>query len=392
MKRASLAAAVIFLLSIRAAFAAQITEIPFIPLSPTAMAEGGSSIATAQGYDAFFYNPAGFSRGGGDFMLTSVTSWIYARPDQLISQATQLALGTTSPAATFNFINSQVTSGGFGGGCSFGIGYVRNGFGFGVAFILDSMLYGQTLLGMTGDLTATLGFIGGLSVPFDIMGMKVHVGGDVRPMIRIHAPITNSNAVTLVNALANGGDLAAALSSATAYYGSGIALDLGAIAELGCFSFGLSIRDLGGTYFKYSSNTFGSVTGTLASQGAFPTGGSVSDKYLIPMDIGVGISFHPELGSIKYLVDPRFSADFRNIVGAVDGSAVVWTLLHAGVEVRLLNMFTLSGGVNQGYLTLGGGVKLVVLYLNIAIFTQELGAHLGDRPSSGMTFNADIRI
>lgn len=392
MRRVSLSVVIIFLLSPLTSFAAQITEIPFVPLSPAVMAQGGSSIATAQGYDALFYNPAGFSRGVGAFTLTSATSWIYARPDQLMSQAIQLALGTTNPAATFNFINSQVTTGGFGGGWSIGIGYIREGLGLGMAFILDSNLYGQTFLGMTGDITATLGFMGGLSVPFYVLGMKVHVGGDVRPMIRIHAPITNSVSIGLVNAVAHGGDIAAVLSSTMTCYGSGIGLDLGAIAELGWFSFGLSIRDLGGTSFTYSSNTFGSVTGTLASQGKFPAGGSVSDTYLIPMDIGVGIAFHPDLGTFKNFVDPRFSADFRNIVGALDGSAVVWTLLHAGAEVRLLNMFTLRGGVNQGYLTLGGGVNLVVLDLNMAIFTQELGVHLGDRPSSGMTFNADIRI
>jgi len=38
---------------------------------------------------------------------------------------------------------------------------------------------------------------------------------------------------------------------------------------------------------------------------------------------------------------------------------------------------------NQGYLTVDGGVKLIVFDLNMAIFTQELCVHLGDRPSAG---------
>ena len=392
MRKSLRAAAAIFFLSTYGIFAAQIAEIPFVPLSPATMAQGGTSIATAQGYDALFSNPAGFSRGTGAFTLTSSTTWLYSRPDLLVSQLLQIASGTTSAAATFNFINSQVTTGGFGGGLSFGIGYVGEGLGIGAAFILDMMQYGQTILGMTGDLTATLGFIGGLSVPFYIGDMKVHVGGDLRPMVRIHAPIPNSTAVSLVTALANGGDLAAALNSTMAYHGTGIGLDLGAIAELGWFSFGLSIRDLGGTRFLYSSSTFGSATADLASLGRFPAGSSVSDTFVIPMDIGVGISFHPDLGTTQHLVDPRFSVDFRNIVGAIDGSADVWTLLHAGGEVRFFNVFTLRGGVNQGFLTMGGGVKLLVLDMNLALFTQELGVHLGDRPSAGMTFNADVRI
>ncbi len=392
MRKTLRAAVAVFFLSACGIYAAQIAEIPFVPLSPAIMGEGGTSIATAQGYDALFSNPAGFSRGTGAFTVSSTTMWIYSRPDLLASQALQLASGTTTSAATFNFINSQVTTGGFGGGLSLGIGYVGGGLGIGAAFIVDMMQYGQTLLGMTGDLTATLGFIGGLSVPFSIGNVKVHVGGDLRPMVRIHAPIPNSTAVSLITALANGGDLAAALNSTMAFYGAGIGLDLGAIAEVWWFSFGLSIRDLGGTSFLYSANTFGSATANLASQGSFPPGTTPSDTFVIPMDIGIGIAFHPDLGNVTYIVNPRVSFDFTNIVGAINGSADVWTLLHAGAEVRIFNAFTLRGGVNQGYFTVGGGMKLFILDLNMALFTRELGAHLGDRPSSGMTFNADLRV
>jgi hypothetical protein len=373
------------------AFAAQIAEIPFAPVSPTVMGSGGCAITTAQGFDSFFYNPAGLSRGGGGF-TTSSTSWIYSRPDLLISQAAQLALGTTNPTATFNFLSSQVTSGGFGAGSALGIGYVSGGFGLGAAFIIDSLLYGQSMLGCTGDITATLGFMTGLSIPFDFRGIRVNVGGDVRPMIRIHALIPNSSAVSLVNAIANGGDIPAALSSTPAVYGSGVAFDLGLIGEVGWFSFGLSIRDLGGTTFSYTANSFGSVTGALASQGSLPAGSSVSDVYTIPMDVGIGLSFHPDLGSFRYVVDPRLSLELGNINGALDGTALFWTCIHAGAELKVFNLLALRAGVNQGYLTAGAGVKLFVFDLNMAVFTQELGQHLGDQPNACMTFNADARI
>ena len=382
----------ILLLCSTTAFAAQINEEPFLPLSPAIMGRGGSYIADAQGYNAFFYNPAGFSRGSGAFTLASSSTWIYARPDMLITQIVQAATGSQSQSSLVNFINTQVTTGGLGVGSSLGIGYVGDGFGLGAVFIVDSMLYGQTLLGVTGDLTATLGFIGGLSIPFDLGGVKVHVGADLRPMIRIHVPVPNSTALTIVTDLATGGDVVSALNSAQALYGSGIGLDLGAIADLGWLSFGVSIRDLGGTQFNYTSNTFGAVTSSLGSQGSFPSGTPTSDTYVIPMDVGAGIAIHPVLGRSSLFFDPRISFDMRNIVGAIDGSADVWTLLHAGAEVGLLNTFTVRAGLNQGYLTVGGGMKLLFLDLNMAIFSQELGAHIGDRPAAGMTFNVDIRI
>lgn len=392
MQRAFLSVVAMLLLLCRPAFATQYDEEPFVPLSPVVIAEGGSFIANAQGYNAFFYNPAGFSRGSGVFTLSSST-WIYSRPDLLASQIFQAVVGTQSSGSLLNFVNSQVTTGGLGAGSSIGIGYVGDGFGLGTALIVDSMLYGPTLLGVTGDLTATLGFIGGVSLPFDVGGgVKLHVGADVRPMIRIHAPISNGTAISILSALTTGGDLLSALNSSTAYYGSGIGLDLGAIAELGWFSLGLSIRDLGGTQFNYASNTFGAVTHSLASQAGFPSGSSVSDTYVIPMDVGLGFAVRPDLGRGNLFFDPVISFDMRDIIGAIDGSADFWTLLHAGAEIRLLSMFTVRAGLNQGYLTFGGGVKVWFLDMNIAVFTQELGAYVGDRPSAGMSIGTDIRF
>ena len=372
-------------------FAAQIAEIPFSPVSPAVMGRGGSAISTVGGFDSFFYNPAGLSIGKGGFTVSS-TSWMYSRPDLLISQAFQLAVGTSNPTATFNFLSSQVTTGGFGAGSAMSIGYIQGGLGFGAAFIIDSMLYGQTILGCTGDITATLGFMGGLSVPFDLAGIRFHAGGDVRPMIRVHGLIPNSSAVTLINAIANGGDIPGALSSIPAVYGSAIGLDLGLIGEVSWFSFGLSIRDFGGTTFSYSQSSFGSVTGTLSGQGRLPVGSSVSDTYSIPMDIGVGGAFHPDLGKVRYFVDPLLSLDLRNLNGALTGSSLFWTCIHLGAELKVFNLLVFRAGMNQGYLTAGAGLQLPFLDISMAVFTQELGQHLGDRPNACITANAAVRI
>ncbi len=389
--RACCIALAVILLAAASAFAATYYEEPFAPLSPVVMGEGGSFIASAQGYNAFFYNPAGFSRSSGAFTLSS-NSWIYSRPDLLISQVAQAVAGTQTSASLLNFIDSQVTTGGLGVGSSIGIGYVGDGFGLAGVLIVDSMLYGQTLLGATGDMTATLGFIGGLSLPLEVWGVKIHVGADIRPMIRIHTLIANSAAVSIITALTSGGSVFGPLNSSTAYYGSGIGLDLGVIAELGWFQFGMAVRDLGGTQFNYTSNSFGTVMGTLGSQGNFPSGAPVADTYLIPMDISVGVAFHPDLGRTNLFFDPTISFDMRDIVGAIDGSANVWTLLHAGTAIRLMNTFTFRAGLNQGYLTVGGGVKLLFFDMNLAIFTQELGVHLGDRPAAGTTASLDFRF
>jgi hypothetical protein len=172
----------------------------------------------------------------------------------------------------------------------------------------------------------------------------------------------------------------------------GIALDLGAIAELGWFTFGLSVRDLGGTQFKYDLNTFGTVYNALTSQVQFPSGTAVTaDQYVIPMDIALGIGMHPDMGSLNYFFDPSLSVDLHDLVGALSGSTSVWALLHAGLELKLLSLFTLRAGYSGGFLSLGAGVKLLIFDMNFAVFTRELGSNIGDRSSSGASLNLAIR-
>ena len=166
--------------------------------------------------------------------------------------------------------------------------------------IEDSYVYGPDLMGATGDLTATVAFIGGLSVPFDVMGFKLHVGGDLRPMIRVHAPISNTVANAMLTALADGNDLLSPLNSADALYGVGIGLDLGAIADLGWLQLGLSIRDLGGTQFKYNKSTFGTLSSTFLSFGR---------PLLSACSITIIRSPLPESRSIAPPMPPRFASD-----------------------------------------------------------------------------------
>ncbi len=372
--------------------AADYAEAPFVPLSPEVIGRGDSFVADAHGYDSLFFNPAGFSRENGSFTLVSGSSWIYSRPDALLTLGEGLITGSNTPASLLGYMNSQVTTGGFGAGASAGIGYVGNGLGLGVVFIADSLLSGPTLLGMTGDLTGTLGFIGGLSFPLEVFGAKIHLGGDVRPMIRVRAPLTSGVALGVLDSLATGGDAISALNAAGALYGVGIGLDFGSILEMGWFTVGLSVRDLGGTQFRYAQSTFGATMSSLAASLKFPTGTpTTADTYTIPMDIRFGVSLHPDFGTFSSILDPSVSVDVDNIAGFLSGTSSIWTLLHAGAQVRVLSLVSVSAGLNQGYLTAGVGLKLLFLDINAAVFTRELGAYIGDMPNSGATLDVAVR-
>ncbi len=392
MRRLFAIATVIITLGTGTAAAKGYDEIPFAPMSPVVLGRGGSVIGDARGYDSLFYNPAGFSRDEGTFYLGETSSWIYSRPDALVGMFGKLSSGSSSSTTVLDFLNEQITRGGVGAGASWGIAYVGSGLGLGAVIIIDSLINGPSLLGAYGDLTATIGFIGGLSVPIDVAGFKIHVGGDVRPMIRMHTPLTNADAVNVLNALANGNDMLNALRTANALYGVGFGLDLGAIADFGWISAGLSIRDLAGTQFRYNTSSFSTLCSALSSRLEFPSSGTLvtDDTYTIPMDVGIGVNFHPDLGSVNNIIEPSVGVDMRDIVGALAGTANPWTLLHAGFELKLFSVFTLRSGLNQGYFTLGGGVRVWVFDMNFAVFTQELGDHIGDKPCSGMSLNASV--
>ena len=367
-------------------------EPAFVPLSPSVMAQGGAAVASAHGYDAFFYNPAGFSRGKRELVIPGVTAWLYSRPDAILNFAMSAITTAPTPTDITNLIGSQVTGGGFGAGASTGIGYVGDGLGLGMVVIVDSLLRGPTLLGLSGDMAGTLGFIGGFSAPVTLGKARLHLGVDVRPMLRFHVPLTNADAISLVMAFAGGSSLLTAIGTANAVYGVGIGLDVGAIFEWGPLLAGASLRDIGGTRFQYGTETVSNILSTLGSLGRLPVGLPVSDTYVTPMDLAVGIAFHPNLGKVSKFFDPSVQVDCQDIIGIIRDGRTPWALLHAGAEIRLASFFSLRAGLDQGYLTFGIGLKAFFLDLNLGAFTRELGTHLGDIPNAGVTVDLALKF
>ncbi len=367
-------------------------EAAFFPMLPQVMGEGGDVTASAHGYTALFTNPAGFSRSPGDFSF-GVGTWIFARPDRVIGLLT--GLDGDQAALTgdvVGFVNQEITQGGFGAGGLMGVGWSGSGIGLGAFMLIDSFISGPTIIGAEGDLTATLGFIGGLSIPITLDWMTLHVGGDVRPMVRIHNQITGTQAIDMIMKMGTGEDIFSALDSANALYGIGVGFDIGAILDMGGLSAGLSIRDLLGTTFFYSQAPFGTVMESLGQTQTLPDGTAPSESYSIPMNVSAGAAYNPDLGGLEFFVDPTVHIGLTDLVGVIQYGRSPWALLHIGAEAKVLSVLTLQAGLNQGYLTAGAGLHLLFLDLSMAIFTRELGTYLMDKPSSGASLEMAIRF
>ena len=359
------------------------------------MAQGGSFVAVAHGYNALFYNPAGFAEKGGSFTLASANPWLFLRPDLLIDYLESdpfsggFDLGVLG--GLLEMITEQLTTTGLGVGTSAGIGIVGMGVGLGVVMTVDSYLHG-TLLGAEGDLTATFGFIGGGAIPINLLGINFKFGASIKPMIRVRVPLS----ADIFTGLFGGGvdGPADILNSVDAYHGFGLGVDLGASMELGPLNIALSVRDFGGTRFFYSRSSLGQLVEGFQNGTGFPEGDPLPEdvKYVIPMNMSAGIAFRPDLGGLQRFLNPVIHADLQDVIGVIRDKKSPWTLLHMGAEITLLSFINLRAGLNQGYVTLGGGVKLLFLDVNFAVFTRELGKNLGDQPNSGVTLEAALRF
>jgi len=367
---------------------------PFEPLSPKIWGQGGGYTAVAQGYEALFTNPAGFGmengKKGRSITIVSANPWFYSKPDRLLPFVSEFIENYDINQAV-DVVVDQVTEGGFGLGTSLGIGYVGKGIGLGFIGVLDSYLYGQKILGAEGFIQATFGFIGGLSYSFDIKKTRLIVGGDLRPMLRMYTPLENAAVLSMLGAVADDKDLFSVLNQQKSYSGIGLAFDLGFLFDFSPFAFGLSLRDVGGTKYRFNTATFEDHFGGLKN-GSLPQGGVIDSEAVTPMDISAGIAFHPKLGSIDWLFDPIIQIEVQDITGMIRENRSFWTSLHGGADLRLLSLFNLRGGISQGYFTLGGGINLFFLELNAAIFTRELGLHAGDQPNAGVTFEGAVRF
>ena len=367
---------------------------PFAPLSPKIWGQGGGYTSIAEGYEALFTNPAGFAletgKKGRSLTILSANPWFYGRPDYLLPFAYELTQGADL-ASSASLISDQITTGGFGLGCSAGIGYVGKGLGLGFISTLDSYLYGQKILGAEGEVLATFAFIGGLAVPLKLGKFDILIGGDVRPMLRIYSPLDNASVLSLLSALISDESIFSVLNQQTSYSGIALAIDAGMLIKLGGFSLGISARDLLGTKFQYNTGTFEEDFGGLL-RAEIPEGGAIEATAITPTNLSVGLSYRPPLDSIRWLIDPVISVEAQDILGVFQDRQTFWTLLHAGIDMKLLSFFNIRGGISQGYFTFGGGFKLFVLDINAAVFTREMGQYAGDRPNSGVTVEAAIRL
>jgi hypothetical protein len=169
--------------------------------------------------------------------------------------------------------------------------------------------------------------------------------------------------------------------------GTALAFDAGVLFEWKFLQIGAAMRDLFHTRFNYTYTTLSA----LENDGFFEGGEEVTGNHIIPMNLHVGAAFHPDLGKLSFLFDPKIHFEYEHIFHEQVESSF-WTRTHLGAEIRFFRFLKVRGGINQGYFTVGAGAKLLFLDVNAAIFLQEMGNHAGTRPRPGAVLEAAIRF
>ncbi|HUX21498.1 MAG TPA: hypothetical protein VMW69_09670 [Spirochaetia bacterium] len=351
-------------------------EPPFEPAFPSSRALGDSIVASAQGFESLYTNPAGFAIGKPSLTLVSGAGGLSPMPTTAGLQ--NLGSAWADPASAPRLLGPS----GFGATIAAGIGYAGSGLGLGL--IIGGETWGSDYL----NSQTTLAFVGGMAFP---VGDHFFFGGAIRPMVRVEVPSLQAGDLFtfLRNPRSSGID-------AQSLYGFGVALDLGGIAQYGPFSYGLAVTDIAGTRMYYAQDSLNALASSLLSGGGLPNGQTLSDAYTIPMQATAGLSYHPNLGRAASFFDPKLEVDYayRFLPGdllKVPTNTDLLDGIRAGVDLRLLSFFHLRAGYEYGRLSAGAGVQLPGLQIETELFERVAPSNISG-PDQGASAGISIRF
>lgn len=333
------------------------------PKDAKTMAMGGASKVFADRYQALFGNPAALASTRGSLSIADVSTWLYIKPTLSKIEDVQTLINTNDDLERATIINRfQAENNGLGGGASVGLGWAGKGFGLGLNVVADTYTEGLKLKLMT-QVNGVIGF----AIPIRLGPVTIKAGLDGRVLFR-----TDSDGLW---------DIMSIGGSSNVLNGTGFAADAGAIIELGPLMLGASVRDLG---FEFDMGK-----GTVDQMTAFDLPLPNPTAYSLNPQVYAGLGFKFGLGK---LIGTSIFAEVSDALAVIEDTNEVWSNLHAGAELKLLNFIALRAGLNQGYISIGAGLDVLFLHLDAAIFTEEVGLYVGHRPRSGIAIQAAIRF
>ena len=388
----------------------------FNPVNPKMMGMGGAGLAINSSLDALFTNPSVLGRGKVRIAIPSVTlsiNHIYdlmkedENGNSAIENIKKMSSGDMKNSdvnTMMNLISSLIGSG-KGKIASFeaSTGLIANVFGV-AANVSDTIrtFNGTIFDDLKVSTVAGLGFgFGGDEVKFTVGGsFKYNVNiftrrmglGDFQAMMNSDSngnsgsgsdPASSSDENTLSNIpLAVGYGMPLDFAVSVKYYGlsaTAVLTDVN-LFGLGEYKYGILVPS-----DEMTSTSATTFVKNLDKESVF--------KFKPKMDLDLGIGYEGKLSIIGFKAAVDF-VDLISLVRELDGgySAKNVLLNHtkAGAEISLFDMIKVRGGINSGYLTLGGSFNIGIITVDTAYYWEELGSFAGHNGLDCMTIRFNL--
>ena len=364
-----------------------------MPLTARAKAMGGAGIAFPGRADAFFLNPAGLAKRG-TVLLPSAEVTLYHPYDMLnpgesgkslvdslieaqnsgdpnaLTDAIEPLLGMIkSGRGKILDVNARVAFDFAGFAIGVNVDDSVHTFATGMGGI-DSTLFDEL------NVTANVG----LGLRFKIGdSFWIDAGANFRPTFKAYsAAIGATDILDVVQPPSdpNGTPVDPAtffLEKLPVAAGVAYPFDVGINFGNSWFSVGLVGRNILGSYNMKAYDNINSFYPNWTT--AFKGG---DFKISTPWTLDFGLGFKWDNAFFK----PTFVADFVDIIGCfTDENFTARSLMEhvkLGAEIRLLSFLDIRGGLNQGYWSVGAGLDLAIIKVDVAYYWQEFGEKLGD--------------
>ncbi|MGE0174252.1 MAG: hypothetical protein AB7T49_15755 [Oligoflexales bacterium] len=320
------------------------------------LGRGDTGIAIADDHDAIFYNPAGLAQGTGIYKETVLLSPLIEVSSDTKDLIRQISVEGNSDPETllshegknqhiglYDFLGIVLRRAAVGA-------FVGNQTNILVRKDPDEAGLNMVEANAYGNQGAAF------SIAESFFSSSLMVGGTFKYLRRQSAELSMSLAES-----SNMSDQLEDENNMTQTQGSGA--DLGLIYRVGTrapFSLGVHVENVGTTKL------------TAAEEG--------SGDDSLPQMIHAGIALEPGTKYSKF----RLLLDYRDITN--EEETTLYKRIHVGSEIVVGRFLGLSGGLNQGYPTMGLYVNLYFLRFDVGAYSEEVGSRAGARPDKRYYF------
>ena len=335
--------------------AADSLEFNTLYRSPYFLGRGDAGVATADNHEAIFYNPAGLALGSGIYketVLISPSLQVSTQTKDLVRQAVVEKENSADQLKAFAGKNVHLGFNNF-------TGIVFRRFAIGILasantnIMLSKSPDANGLDTLHGD--ANVNRVATMSAAEGFFDNSLLVGTTLKYILRNEASIDVS--------AADANNIADKLDSDDVKKDrKGYGADLGIMLRPKSWplSLGLHVENLGTTKLKAAENGVGGKR--------------------LPQIVTLGLAVEKSTKTSSL----AFMADFRDALGSVETNGFKRT--HLGAEVRFGRFIGLTGGLNQGYPTVGFFTNLYVVRMDLGLMTEEVGSSAGLRPDQRVMF------